>query len=125
MIQTPVAESIPQFERVSADTIVLTQRPEHRPIANIIAQDWNTLGQAIGKRPFVISTIRDRHGDIESLSIRIDGTPARGHVIVGLSDPDLCVRLGHTCKSMGRRDTMLLNHFARQIVAAVWEGRKR
>ena len=125
MVMANQAESIPQFERVSEDAIVLTQQPEHRKLANIIAMDWDTAGQAIGSRPFVITAIRDRRGNIDRVSIHLDGTPARGHVIVGMCNSDFCIRFGQTRKIMGKRDTMLLNHFARQIVAAAWEGRGR
>lgn len=120
MIQAIPAESIPQITRVSADTIVLAPHSDSHPIARIIAGNWNEPGQAIPKRPIVITAIRDRHGSIDWLSIHLDGSPARGHVIVGLCDSELAVRVGYVRKIMGRSDTSMLNHWARQIVAAAW-----
>lgn len=112
------SESIPQITRVSADTVVVSPHRDYHAIARIIAGDWNEPGQSIATRPIVATAIRDRYGDIVSLSIHLDGTPARGHVIVGLCNPDLSVRIAwKPAKAVG---TPALNHFARQIVAAAW-----
>jgi len=118
MIQAISAETIPQITRVSADTIVVAPHRDYHAIARIIAGDWNEPGQSIATRPIVATAIRARYGDIEWLSIHLDGTPARGHVIVGLCNPDLSVRIAwKPAKAVG---TPALNHFARQIVAAAW-----
>jgi hypothetical protein len=118
MIHPVSGETIPQITRVSADTIVVAPHPENHPVARIIAANWDEPGQSITKRPIVVTAIRDRYGNIEWLSIRVDGTPERGHVIVGLTNPDLAVRI--RLSPAKSKATAILNAFARKIVAAAW-----
>ena len=122
MIQKIPAESIPQFTRVTPDTVLVIQQPEHRKLARIIAGGWDRAGQSIGTRPFVATAIRARFGAIKGISIHLDGTPHRGLVIVMLTNPPLAVRIDDWRNKMTANQTARLHSFAREIVVAAWPG---
>lgn len=109
-----------KFRLVSSDTAILEQRSEYLPIASLIAGGWYVPAQRIAERAFLITAIRNRHRTIERVSIAVDGSPARGLVLVKLTGRELAIRTGDTSKVLTLRETRQLQAFAREIVAAVW-----
>ena len=116
----PSRGKIPQFIKVTPDTVLVTQQPEHRELAGIIAGGWDRADQTVNTRPFVATAIRSQYGGICAVSIHIDGTPPRGMVIVTLSNPAIAVRLDNSKKNMSKSHTRLLHQLAVEIVAAAW-----
>jgi hypothetical protein len=116
----PPRNKIPQFIKVTPDTVLVTQQPEHRELAGIIAGGWDRADQTINTRPFVATAISSQYGGIYAVSIHIDGTPPRGMVIVTLSNPAIAVRLDNSKKNMSKSHMRLLHQLAVEIVAAAW-----
>jgi len=109
-----------QIEKIYPDTVLITQLEGHRILASTIAGAWDERGQNIHCRSFVVNAIRSRYGEVERVTIALDGTPVRGLALVKLCGRERALRTGDESQVLGVSQTRLLQQFANQVYRAVW-----
>lgn len=111
---------LPEFKRVTSDTIVMTQNESLRELGRIVATNWDYDAQDVFGRPIVVTAIRSQFRKIIGVTIHVGGTPVRGMLTVMLTGRPTIVRVDDPRRELNKRATTLVFEIARKVVSEVW-----